>query len=272
MRVSHKGISRRARGRHARGARACVRGGQDHRDRADGPAHAAVVPDQPLPGGLPDDGLPGQGRHQARADGRARRRQDRRLVDHARLARASARSSSSTTTTAARRRPASRSSSRARSCSTASLGQSPLQSLQPYFGTTVQFPLGARAERARRATSIGADGAELGARAGARDGQRHLVAGEPRARNACAEPGTQSAQLDLRDLAQYRCLYRTARLTYSATLITTPTPPKKQAERRHAQALEQRRDDLRVELACRTCRAARRPRRAATSPRGRAAW
>jgi len=24
---------------------------------------------------------------------------------------------------------------------------------------------------------------------------------------------------------QYRCLYRTARLTYSATLITTPTPP-----------------------------------------------
>ena len=47
-----------------------------------------------------------------------------------------------------------------------------------------------------------------------------------RARGNCAEPGTQSAQLDLRDLAQYRCLYRTARLTYSATLITTPKPPK----------------------------------------------
>ena len=105
------------------------------------------------------------------------------------------------------------------------LGQSPLQSLQPYFGTTVQFPLGDGAEH-QEGPGHRPHGAELGARAGARDGQRHVVAGEPRARQ-CAEPGTQSAQLDLRDLAQYRCLYRTARLTYSATLITTPKPPKK---------------------------------------------
>src|SRR5829696_1757984 len=48
-----------------------------------------------------------------------------------------------------------------------------------------------------------------------------------RAKGNCAEPGTQSAQLDIRDLVQYRCLYRTARLAYSATLITTPKPSKK---------------------------------------------
>ena len=78
---------------------------------------------------------------QAQADGRARRRQDRRLDDHARLARASARSSSSTTTTAAPRRRGSRSSSPARSCVHKVNGHSPLQRLQPYFGTTVQFPL-----------------------------------------------------------------------------------------------------------------------------------
>jgi hypothetical protein len=56
-----------------------------------------------------------------------------------------------------------------------------------------------------------------------------------RARDGCQEPGIQSAQLDLRDLAQYRCLYRTARLTYSATMITTPklpTPPKPKKPRR----------------------------------------
>jgi hypothetical protein len=47
-----------------------------------------------------------------------------------------------------------------------------------------------------------------------------------RARKGCSEPGIQSAQLDLADLAQYRCLYRTARLTYTATLITTPKPPR----------------------------------------------
>ncbi len=27
------------------------------------------------------------------------------------------------------------------------------------------------------------------------------------------------------DLAQYKCAYRTARLSYSATMITTPVPP-----------------------------------------------
>ena len=102
----------------------------------------AVVPDQPLPGRLADDRLPGQGRHAARAHGRARRRQDRRLDDHARLARASARSSffnenygGASTAGISVLKPGTKLFHRV-------TGQSPIQSLQPYFGTTVQFPLG----------------------------------------------------------------------------------------------------------------------------------
>jgi hypothetical protein len=103
-------------------------------------------------------------------------------------------------------------------------GQSPVQSLQPYFGTTVQFPLG-RALNVRKgyvvALTVPSWAPALALGMGNDTSWR-----ASRARTACAEPGTQSAQLDLKDLAQYRCLYRTARLTYTATLITTPKPPR----------------------------------------------
>jgi hypothetical protein len=46
-----------------------------------------------------------------------------------------------------------------------------------------------------------------------------------RAKDACDDTQTQSAQADVQDLTQYKCAYRTARVTYSATLITTPVPP-----------------------------------------------
>jgi hypothetical protein len=104
------------------------------------------------------------------------------------------------------------------------LARAPLQSLQPYFGTTVQFPL---------ATSLPIKkGQVVGLTVPSWAPALALGMGNDtswrasRARGACAEPGTQSAQMDVRDLAQYRCLYRTARLTYSATLVTTPKPPK----------------------------------------------
>jgi hypothetical protein len=104
-------------------------------------------------------------------------------------------------------------------------GQSPLQSLQPYFGTTVQFPLG-RALNVKKGYVIGLT-VPSWAPALALGMGNDTSWRASRARGACAEPGVQSAQLDLKDLAQYRCLYRTARLTYSATLITTPKPPKR---------------------------------------------
>jgi len=46
-----------------------------------------------------------------------------------------------------------------------------------------------------------------------------------RDRDSCDDTQTQSAQTDINDLQQYKCKYRTARLAYSATLITTPEPP-----------------------------------------------
>jgi hypothetical protein len=104
-------------------------------------------------------------------------------------------------------------------------GRSPLQSLQPYFGTTVQFPLGT-ALNVKKGYVIGLT-VPSWAPALALGMGNDTSWRASRARGACAEPGTQSAQLDLKDLAQYRCLYRTARLTYSATLITTPKPPKR---------------------------------------------
>lgn len=104
-------------------------------------------------------------------------------------------------------------------------GQSPMQSLQPYFGTTVQFPLGT-ALNVKKGYVIGLT-VPSWAPALALGMGNDTSWRASRARRACAEPGSQSAQLDLKDLAQYRCLYRTARLTYSATLITAPKPPKR---------------------------------------------
>jgi len=103
-------------------------------------------------------------------------------------------------------------------------GKSPLQNLQPWFGTTVQFPLG-RALNVRKgyrvALTVPSWAPALALGMGNDTSWR-----ASRARDNCQEPGVQSAQLDLSDLAQYRCLYRTARLTYTATRITSPKPPK----------------------------------------------
>ena len=43
--------------------------------------------------------------------------------------------------------------------------------------------------------------------------------------DVCDDTQTQSAQTTLRSLARYKCFYRTARLAYSVTMITTPMPP-----------------------------------------------
>jgi len=104
-------------------------------------------------------------------------------------------------------------------------GHSPLQRLRPYFGTTVQFPLD-RSLTVRKGFLVAltvpswAPALALGMDTG-------TLWRASRPTNACDEPGKQSAQLALGNQVPYRCLYRTARLTYSATMITTPTPPKK---------------------------------------------
>ena len=100
---------------------------------------------------------------------------------------------------------------------------SPVYPLSDYFGQTVQFPLD-RALAVEKGNIIGLtvptwapaltnlldDGSSWRASRGLR---------------SCDDTDRQTAQSSVGALTQYRCLYR-ARLTYTATLITTPKPNK----------------------------------------------
>lgn len=101
-------------------------------------------------------------------------------------------------------------------------GQSPVKALAPFFGQTVQFPLG-RALNVKKgyliALTVPSWAPALSLGMGNDTSWR-----ASRGRGRCQDTDQQTAQLRLEALAQYRCLYRTARLTYSATLITTPQP------------------------------------------------
>jgi hypothetical protein len=96
------------------------------------------------------------------------------------------------------------------------------QKLQQYFGSTVQFPL-ERSIRVRKgwvvALTVPTWAPALAVGLGADTSWR-----ASRGRGKCEDTSNQTAQLAANQLAQYFCLYRTARLTYSATLI--PDPPK----------------------------------------------
>jgi hypothetical protein len=104
------------------------------------------------------------------------------------------------------------------------VGQSPVQELAPYFGQKVQFPL---------VTSIPVERGNVVALTVPTwapalsqlvdDGSSWRAS---RPKNRCNDTDSQTAQTRMRQLTQYRCLYR-ARLTYSATLITQPRPNKK---------------------------------------------
>jgi hypothetical protein len=98
--------------------------------------------------------------------------------------------------------------------------KSPLEELEPWFGQTVQFPL-ARSLPVRQgqivALTVPTWAPALQVNLGGDTSWR-----ASRGRGACDETSDQSALLGRRTRAQFYCLYRTARLTYSATLISTP--------------------------------------------------
>ena len=104
------------------------------------------------------------------------------------------------------------------------------QKLQRYFGSTVQFPL-ERSLRVRRgwvvALTVPTWAPALAVGLGSNTAWRAA-----RPKGSCDETQTQTAQTAIGQLAQYWCLYRTARLTYSATLIPTPKPPKAKTPRK----------------------------------------
>ena len=99
--------------------------------------------------------------------------------------------------------------------------QSPLQLLTPYFGQTAQFPLG-RSLNVKKGYVIALT-VPTWAPALTQLLTDHSSWRASRPVDKCNDTSTQTAQLELKAYAQYRCLYK-ARLTYSATLVTRPQP------------------------------------------------
>jgi hypothetical protein len=103
------------------------------------------------------------------------------------------------------------------------VGQGDPQKLQPYFGSTPQFAL-AKSIRVRKGWVVGLTvptwAPALAVGLGADTSWR-----ASRGRSKCDDTSLQTAQLQANQLAQYFCLYRTARLTYTATLIPDPVKP-----------------------------------------------
>jgi hypothetical protein len=109
------------------------------------------------------------------------------------------------------------------------IAQSPIYQLSSYFGQTVQFPL----DRSIPVVKGNMIGLTVPTWAPAlstltSDGSSWRAS---RALNRCNDTSRPTAQTTVGALTQYRCLYR-ARLTYTATLITSPTPNKPPAKKK----------------------------------------
>lgn len=100
------------------------------------------------------------------------------------------------------------------------IASSPTVKLKKYFGKAVQFPL----ERtiAVRKGDIIALTVPTWAPALALGFGKDTSWRASREKKQCASTSSQSTQTSIGSAVQYFCLYQTARLTYSATLISTP--------------------------------------------------
>ena len=100
------------------------------------------------------------------------------------------------------------------------VAKSPMQKLQPWFGMYVQFPL-ERTIAVKKgqvlALSVPTWAPALQVNLGGDTSWR-----SSRPKGSCNDTAKQSALVGNNDSAQFYCLYRTARLTYSATLVSTP--------------------------------------------------
>ena len=104
------------------------------------------------------------------------------------------------------------------------MGQTPVEKLQPYFGQKVQFPLTTSiAVKKGYVVALTVPTWAPALTQVLNDGSAWRAS---RAKGKCDDTDTQTAQTRINTRKQYRCLYR-ARLTYSATLITSPKPNKK---------------------------------------------
>jgi hypothetical protein len=100
------------------------------------------------------------------------------------------------------------------------VAQSPPVKLEPYFGKTAQFPLETtipvkKGDIVALTVPSWAPALALGFK-----GDTSWRASRPR--KGCTSTSSQSTDTTVGAPVQYYCLYQTARLTYSATLISTP--------------------------------------------------
>jgi hypothetical protein len=102
------------------------------------------------------------------------------------------------------------------------VAQSPLVDLEPFFGQTIMIPLEQSISVKKGSTIALTVPTWAPALTTGLGGDTSWRASRPAGQ--CDDTSTQTAQTDIRDLAQYRCLYQRVRLSYSATLITTPKP------------------------------------------------
>jgi hypothetical protein len=101
--------------------------------------------------------------------------------------------------------------------------------IQPFFGTTVQFPLKTTLPVQKGdviALTVPTWAPVLAVNLPQENGWRASRADD------CRNLLTQTAQMTVGSSTQYKCLYQTARVTYSATLIPTPVAPRLPAEER----------------------------------------
>jgi hypothetical protein len=100
------------------------------------------------------------------------------------------------------------------------IAQSPMVKLQPYFGKTAQFPLETTIPVKKGyvvALAVPTWAPALALGFGNTTSWR-----ASRPRSGCKSTSSQTVQSSIGSTLQYYCLYQTARLTYSATLISTP--------------------------------------------------
>lgn len=100
------------------------------------------------------------------------------------------------------------------------IAQSPLIKLTPYFGKTAQFPLETtipvkKGDEIALTVPSWAPALALGF-----GNDTSWRASRPK--KQCTSTSAQTSHTQLNSAIQYYCLYQTARLTYSATLISTP--------------------------------------------------
>lgn len=100
------------------------------------------------------------------------------------------------------------------------IAQSPLVKLEPYFGKTAQFPLETTIPVKKGdviALTVPSWAPALALGFGNDTSWR-----ASRPKKGCTSTSSQTAHTTVGSAVQYYCLYQTARLTYSATLISTP--------------------------------------------------